>query len=295
MAPLRGDVLALTPMGRDTNFYYSFLVLSPDRRRAVVAVWDFCRAVDDAVDEPGERDGAEALAFWRAELDRCFSTRAPDTAQGRALVPWITRFNLPRQPFEDLIDGVAMDLIPRRYASFDELREYCLRVAAAVGLICLEIFGYENPAARQYAVELGLALQLTNILRDVGSDLRRGRLYIPLEDLSGYNVEESDLRAGRLTPRVVALLAHQAARCREFFARARAALPREDARRLAAAEIMGAIYVAILERIEQRNFDVFSERVRLPRPVRALIAFRTWVQIMVGVRGQGSGARRDQG
>ncbi|MPZ17214.1 MAG: presqualene diphosphate synthase HpnD [Luteitalea sp.] len=268
-------------MARDTNFYYSFLVLSPDRRRAIIAVWDFCRAVDDAVDESEGKDGTAALVAWRAELHRCFSSGAPRTAQGRALEPWIGRFNLPRQPFEDLIDGVAMDLVPRRYASFDELREYCVRVASAVGLICLEIFGYRNPRARQYAVELGLALQLTNILRDVGSDLQRGRLYIPVEDLRSYEVNESDLRAGHLTPPVVALLGHQAARCREFFARARDAFPSDEARRLVAAEIMSAIYASLLERIERRNFDVFSERIRVPRPVRALIALRTWARVMV--------------
>jgi 15-cis-phytoene synthase len=268
-------------MARDTNFYYSFLVLSPDRRRAIIAVWDFCRAIDDAVDEADGKDGEAALLSWRAELQRCFSSGAPRTAQGRALEPWIGRFKLPRQPFEDLIDGVAMDLVPRRYASFDELREYCVRVASAVGLICLEIFGYQNPRARQYAVDLGLALQLTNILRDVGSDLQRGRLYIPLADLSSYKVDESDLRAGRLTPPVVALLGHQAARCREFFARARAAFPPDDARRLVAAEIMSAIYASLLERIERRNFDVFSERIGVPRPVRAVIALRTWARVMV--------------
>ena len=185
-------------MARDTSFYYAFLMLPPAKRNAIVAVWDFCRAVDDAVDEVaplGEwpltaaaRASAEqAVAGWRAELARAFGTRegeAPTTAQGRALQPLVTAFDLPRQPFEDLIDGVAMDLAVDRYQTFDELLEYCRRVASAVGLICIEIFGCRDAAAREYAINLGLALQLTNIVRDVGVDLARGRVYLPQEDLT---------------------------------------------------------------------------------------------------------------
>jgi phytoene synthase len=272
-------------MPRDTNFYYSFLVLPPQKRRAIVAVWDFCRAADDAVDEAGEGDAAGELARWRMELAQCFDGSAPKTQQGRALQPFISEFRLPRSAFDRLIEGVEMDLRTDRYATFADLYEYCIRVASAVGLICVEIFGYHNQAARQYATDLGVALQLTNILRDVPEDLARGRVYIPLEDFARHECREEDLeveagRAGRgvQSTAVKRLLAFQAQRAREYYARAKAALPREDARRLVAAEIMGAIYRAILGRIERADYDVFTRRIRVPRPERALIAAREWVK-----------------
>ena len=204
-------------MARDTNFYYSFLVLPASQRRAIVSVWDFCRAVDDAVDEPAEGDPesiGRALTFWRAEVDRVFGEAQPASEQGRAVQPLVAQFGLPRKPFDDLIDGVAMDVGDRRYATFSDLREYCYRVASTVGLICVAIFGGRSEAARQYAVELGLALQLTNILRDVPTDLARGRLYIPLDELRRFGCSEDDLRAARLD-KVRPLLAHQGARARD--------------------------------------------------------------------------------
>jgi 15-cis-phytoene synthase len=273
-------------MSRDTNFYYSFLVLPADKRRAIIAVWDFCRAVDDAVDDPGAAEGPAGgprgeLARWRGELAACYEGQPPATGQGRRLRPWIERFKLPRAAFEHVIDGVEMDLGTPRFATFDDLYQYCYRVASAVGLICIEIFGYRNPRARDYAVELGVALQLTNILRDVPADLARGRLYLPLEDLDRFGCTEADLRAARLTPPVRALLRHQAARAREYYRRARAALPPEDARRLVAAKIMAAIYFAILRRIERAGCDVFSATHRLPRPRRAWIAVTTWAGTMI--------------
>ena len=277
--------------GRDTNFYYSFLVLPADKRRAIVAVWDFCRAVDDATDEIGEgkpEEAARELARWRNELAVCFEGGTPTTIQGRELMPFVSRFNLPRQAFEALIEGVEMDVVSRRYENFEELYEYCIRVASAVGLICLEIFGYEDPRSRQYAIELGVALQLTNILRDVPDDLALGRVYIPQTDMRQAGCSEDDLRresehagSGVQSSAVKAVLQQQARRARDYYARADAALPPGDARRLVAAEIMGAIYRAILDRIERRNFDVFSSIVRIPRPRRALIAAATWARIMI--------------
>jgi phytoene synthase len=271
-------------MARDTNFYYSFLVLPPAQRRAIVAVWDFCRAVDDAVDDPAE-DGAEAtaraLAFWRSEVDRVFGSEPPASPQGRAVQPLVPQFGLPRQPFDDLVSGVAMDVGAPRYATFSELHEYCYRVASTVGLICVAIFGCRSEQSRRYAVDLGLALQLTNILRDVPADLARGRLYIPLEDLTRFGCSEADLKTG-LAGNVRDLLAHQARRAREYYARARAARPRDERRRLVAAEIMGAIYRALLARIERRGYDVFSSVVRVPRSRRALIAAGTWLRVQAG-------------
>ena len=272
-------------MARDTNFYYSFLVLPASQRRAIVAVWDFCRAVDDAVDDPAEASPeavGRALAFWRAEVARVFEGGQPESTQARAVQPLMAAFELPRRPFEDLVDGVAMDVGSRRYATFAELREYCYRVASTIGLICNAIFGCRSEQSRRYAVDLGLALQLTNILRDVAPDLARGRLYIPLEDLAAFGCTEDDLRAG-LVGNVPQLLAHQARRAREHYARAHAALPRDERRRLVAAEIMGAIYRAILARIERRGYDVFSSTVRVPRPRRAMIAAGTWIRVMSGI------------
>jgi len=275
---------------RDTNFYYAFVVLSEARRRAIIAVWDFCRVVDDTVDEKAEDlavPGAHAAAYaelskWRDELAACYNSQPALTPQGQALAPHISAFRLPRRPFDDVIDGVEMDIDRPRFRTFDDLRQYCLRVASAVGLICIEIFGYTNRQCRQYAVDLGIALQLTNILRDLGRDLAVGRLYLPLEDLERFQVSEDDLRAGHVSDRVRALLEFEARRARDYFGRAARALPREDARRLVAARIMGAIYLDLLERIEMSRYHVFSETIRAPRWRRAMIAARTWLSAMVG-------------
>ncbi len=280
-------------MSRDTSFYYSFLVLPPRKRNAIIAVWDFCRAVDDAVDEVvpenewagGLSDEARAkatrqVANWRAEVAATFDG-TPKTPQGIALKPYVHEFNLPRARFDELVDGVEMDLDHVRYDTFAALVEYCRRVASAVGLICLEIFGYRNQAAKAYAENLGLALQLTNIIRDVKTDLVRGRIYLPTEDLDRFGVSEGDLRSGRLTPQVVELLRFECDRAHSYYRRAAEQLPREDARSLLAAEIMGGIYFAILRRIERRGYDVFSSRIRVPRPTRAVIALRLWVKALL--------------
>ena len=269
-------------MSRDTSFYYSFLVLPAHKRDAIVAVWDVCRAIDDEADEPGPRP-AQALDEWRAEIERVFRGDAL-THQGRRLQPFVRRFNLPRQPFDDLIDGVRMDLTTTRYATFEALYEYCWRVASTVGLICLEIFGYRRPEAREYAVNLGIALQLTNIIRDVSTDLARGRIYLPRADLQHFGCSEADLAAGHVSDPVRALLAHQAGRARAYYARAAGLLPAADARSLVAAEIMGGIYRDILRRIERADYDVFTTRIRVPRRRRALIAASIWARTMAGLR-----------
>jgi phytoene synthase len=276
---------------RDTNFYYSFLVLPERKRRAIIAVWDFCRAVDDDVDEragqlateDSRREAAAALAGWREELAACYEGRQPRTPQGAALAPHVAAFALPRQAFEDVVEGVGVDLDRPRFRTFEELREYCQRVASAVGLVCIEIFKYTNPRCREYAVDLGIALQLTNILRDLGRDLAAGRQYLPTDDLARFGVDEDDLRAGRATDAVRALLVFEARRAREHYSRAARALPREDARRLVAARIMGAIYLALLERIETSGFDVFGTPIRMPRWRQAAIAASTWLSTMAGL------------
>jgi phytoene synthase len=267
--------------GRATSFYYSFLVLPHEKRNAIVAVWDFCRAVDDAVDEPGSGDPARALAEWRLELARLYEGGEPATVEGRHLLPCVKQFRLPRSAFEDLIDGVAMDLERSRYDTFDVLKQYCLRVASAVGLICVEIFGYRDFHTRDYAIDLGIALQLINIIRDVPVDIERGRVYIPTEDLNRFGCTEDDLRSGVVTDRVRQLLAYQAERAKVFYRKAEAALPPHDARRLIAARIMGAIYYDLLRAIERAGYDVFRRRIRVSRPRQAMIAATTWMKGMV--------------
>jgi phytoene synthase len=268
-------------MARKTSFYYSFLVLPAEQRRAIVAVWDFCRAVDDAVDEPpaagAPPSGHDAVTFWRAELARSYNGEPPQTAQGRRLQPFIRQFDLPRQAFEDVIDGVAMDLDRARYDSFADLLQYCQRVASAVGLICIRIFGASDARAGEYAVNLGVALQLTNILRDVKGDLERGRVYLPLEDLAACGCTVDDLAAGVVSDPVRRVVQFEAQRAHQFYDRARAALPPQDRRRLVAAEIMRAVYFETLRRIERSGYDVFTARARVGRPRQAFIALKQWL------------------
>lgn len=268
-------------MARKTSFYYSFFVLPADERRAILSVWDFCRAVDDAVDdaqpEGGLPAGREGVAFWRAELARCYDAGDPVTPQARRLQPFVKRFDLPRQAFEDVIDGVAMDLDTTRYQTFADLFEYCRRVASAVGLICIRIFGCRSERACEYAINLGVALQLTNILRDVKDDLARGRVYLPLEDLAACGCTVADLEAGVVSEPLRKAIAFECRRARQFYQRAIEARPPEDRRRLVAAEIMRAVYFETLRRIERSRYDVWTASVRVKRPRQAAIALRQWL------------------
>jgi phytoene synthase len=266
-------------MTRKTSFYYSFLVLPKAKRDVIVAVWDFCRAVDDAVDlESDPAKAKAALEEWRREVDRVFGG-VPVTRQGIALQTLAAPFTLPRAQFDALIDGVGMDITPRRFREFAELEPYCLRVASSVGLICAEIFGYRDPVVREYARDLGVALQLTNILRDVGVDFAQGRLYLPLDEMATFGVSEDDIArecrdagSGVTSRKVRELLAFQAARAHEYFARAARSLPDAERRAVLAAEIMRAIYEDTLRRIEAEGFDVFSRVIRLRRVTQARIA-----------------------
>lgn len=271
-------------MTRKTSFYYSFLVLPAPQRRAILAVFDVCRAIDDSVDlEPDPSRARAALDLWRDEVRRIFEGASPSTPQGRQLQPFVGPFHLPRAQFEALIDGVSMDASPRRFATFADLEPYCHGVASSVGLICAEIFGCREPAALDYARDLGVALQLTNILRDVAVDYRGGRLYLPIEDLTRFGCVEADIareveRAGQGigSEPVRTVLDHQAARARVFFSRAERALAAGDAKQFVAAEIMRAVYWDVLRRIEAARYDVFSRVIRAPRAAQGLIAFRVW-------------------
>lgn len=260
-----------------SNFFYAFLFLPRPQRQAIFAVYAFCRMVDDAVDQSGDRSiQRQELVRWRDEVARAFDG-VPLHPAGERLQQVVRAFPVPRQALLDVIAGVEMDLDHATYATFDDLYPYCYRVASAVGLCCIEIFGYRNPQARQYAVDLGIALQLTNILRDVEIDARMGRVYLPQEDLRRFGVRAADLEAGRHSPGFVELMRWEASRAREYYTRAWAALPAEDRRRLFAAEIMGHTYFALLRAIEARDYRVFGTRVTVPAPRRLAIALRHWL------------------
>ena len=268
-------------MTRKTSFYYSFLVLPKAKRDVIVAVWDFCRSVDDAVDLESDPARARvALDTWRDEVARVFGNSVePLTPQGKALKTLGASFNLPRAQFDALVDGVGMDITPLRFQTFEELEPYCHRVASSVGLICAEIFGYHDPVVRDYARDLGVALQLTNILRDVGADYAQGRLYLPLDDLARFGCTEADIArevreagAGVKNPNVRRALEYQAERAHRYFARATQVLPDAEKRAVLAAEIMRAIYQETLRRIEHEGCDVFSRVIRLSRMTQARIA-----------------------
>lgn len=263
-----------------TNFYYAFVFLPPEKRLAIEAVYAFARRGDDVADsdlEPAE--AAASLARYREALDACFANDASrlDSPELRALAEAIKRFKIPRQPFEDLILGLEMDLNNARYETFDDLSRYCYRVASTIGLICIEIFGYQNPRTRDYAVNLGTALQLVNILRDVQRDAQRGRIYIPQEDLDRFGIRPSALLSGAYNDSFIELMQFECDRARRYFDLARQMLPPEDRRSMKAAEIMASIYWGILKRIQKRCYNVFGKRVRVPRPVKLWTALKVYL------------------
>lgn len=269
---MRDTASARLTRASGTNFYYAFRILPGEKRCAIFALYSFCRVVDDCVDEPGG-EGEAGLRRWMEEVRRCYAG-VPETELGRDLAEAVARFPIPRACFEDIVEGCRMDLAIRRYRTFADLRVYCERVASAVGLASIEVFGYTNPQTRRYAVELGVALQLTNILRDVAADAARGRLYIPLEDLDRFRVGEEQVLhpTGEASAQLRLLLGYQAERAREHYEAARRLLPPEDRRSMTSAEIMSAVYREILDELTRRGFPVAGPRVRLSRPRKAWIA-----------------------
>jgi phytoene synthase len=276
---------------RITNFYYSFVFLPREKRRAIEALYAFARRGDDLAD--GSLARQEALAEierYRQALAACYAAddcigksraEAARTDDLSALADAVRRFNIPRQYFEDLIRGFEMDLgmDGRRpaYKTFDELARYCYHVAGTIGLMAIEIFGYRSPRTRDYALNLGTALQLVNILRDVQSDARRGRVYLPREDLERFGVEPNDLAEGRYTPSFVELMRFECERAESYFDAARRNLSPEDRRSMVAAEIMGAIYRRLLKRLRARRYNVFGKRLRLSRPLKFWIALSAYI------------------
>lgn len=261
-----------------SSFYYSFLFLPPERRRAITALYAFCREVDDIVDTAGDPGVARIkLAWWRSEIAQAFAG-APTHKVMQALAPALQEYALPQAHFQDIVDGMQMDLDQTRYLDRTELELYCHRVAGVVGLLAAAIFGYSNPRTREYAQELGQALQLTNIIRDVGEDARRGRIYLPQADLQQFGVTAASILRAEYAPGFEALMASQVAHARRHYAAALAALPDEDRRNQRPGLIMAVIYQALLSEIEAEHCRVLHQRIALT-PVRKLwMAWKTWVR-----------------
>jgi phytoene synthase len=277
VAALREDYARCASITRrsSSNFYYAFMLLPAERRQALYAVYAFCRFIDDIADDDSVGHPAELLARWRQELERVFGG-LPSYPVSRALAHNVRRFAIPRRYFEEIIDGVEMDLERKRYATFDELRLYCYRVASAVGLVCIEIFGYRNPRTREYAENLGIAFQLTNIIRDLSEDAARGRIYLPLEDLARFGVTEDEILRGDDTLELRRLLEFEVERARSFYALAEQALAPEDRGAMVSAEAMRSIYRALLERIASKGCGVVGQRHHLSTPRKLYLVGRTW-------------------
>lgn len=259
-----------------SSFYFSFLFLPPRRRRAIVALYAFCREVDDAVDECADAQAARArLAWWRAELAGTYDGR-PGHPVTQALADAARDFNLPQELLTEIIDGMEMDLSQTRYADFKALNLYCYRVASTVGLLAAEIFGYEDRRTLKYAHDLGLAFQLTNIIRDVGEDARRGRIYLPQDELERFGVNAEDILHARYTEGFHRLMDFQVERAERYYEQAFAQLPAQDRRAQRPGLVMAAIYHALLRKIRRDGCRVLDRRMALT-PLRKLwIAWRTW-------------------
>jgi phytoene synthase len=258
-----------------SSFYYSFLFLPPERRRAIIALYAFCREVDDVVDEVSDPEVARTkLAWWRREIALVFSG-APQHPVALALQQVVRQFDLPEAHFQTVIDGMAMDLNQHRYLDFAELELYCHRVAGVVGLMSAEIFGYTDPGTRGYARDLGVAFQLTNIIRDVGEDARRGRIYLPQEDLQQFGVAPSALLRAEYTDTFRALMTFEVDRAQTWYDKALAQLAATDRKAQRTGLIMAAIYRTLLGEIARDGYRVLDRRTSLT-PVRKLwLAWRT--------------------
>ncbi len=264
-----------------SNFYYSFLFLPRPRREAMYTVYTLCHELDEAVDHPPHGvDPCDLLAQWRREIEAAYQG-IPQYPVTISLADHARRLGIPQDYFHELIAGMEMDLTIRRYATFDDLYPYCYRVASIVGLICLKVFGTVDPRAQDYAVNLGMAFQLTNIIRDVGADAERDRIYVPLEDLAVFGCSEEHLLSKTASPEFIRLMEFQAARAHDYYRKAQTvhdALSSTDRQSLLVAEIMRDIYFNLLTRIESTRFAVFASRIRVPPFRRATLALTTWAR-----------------
>ncbi len=262
-----------------SSFYYSFLFLPRPKREAIVALYAFCREVDDVADECSDPHVARAkLAWWRAEIASLYAG-TPQHPVTQALAQAIADYTLAEEHFLEIIDGMEMDLDQNRYRDFKELQLYCYRVASVVGLLSASIFGYSDRKTLKYAHDLGMAFQLTNIIRDVGEDARRGRIYLPADEIAEFGVDEADILHGRESGKVRALLEFQIDRAQSYYDRAMAELPAADRRDQRTGLIMAAIYRTVLEEIQRNGCEkVLNQRVSLT-PLRKLwLAWKTWMK-----------------
>ncbi|MEW6020514.1 MAG: presqualene diphosphate synthase HpnD [Pseudomonadota bacterium] len=261
-----------------SSFYYSFLFLEPARRRAITALYAFCREVDDTVDDA--TDGSVArikLAWWRTEVSNMYKG-TPTHPVTQALQPHLTAYNLQEQHLQAIVDGMEMDLDQSRYLDYAGLRKYCWHVAGVVGILSASIFGYKNAQTLEYAEKLGLAFQLTNIIRDVGEDARKGRIYLPVNELQQFGVTAADLLNARHSEKFEALMAFQTERAQKMYDEALAALPKEDRRAQRPGLMMSAIYRTLLEEIARDKYHVLTQRISLT-PLRKLwLAWKTYVR-----------------
>ena len=268
-----------------SNLALAFVLLPKAKRDGMSALYAFCREVDDIADNetrPVERR-REQLAAWRADIRAACEGGAPHFPVTRELQPVIQRCHLPFELFDELLKGVEMDFDIKRYESYDQLEAYCHRVASAVGLLSIQIFDYRDAGCRDYAINLGKALQLTNILRDVRTDAGRGRIYLPLSELARFNVSPEEILRLEYSDRFCQLAASVAQRARQFYRRAGKTLPAVDRRNMIAAELMGAVYWCLLGQLEERRFNVFGpEPCRVSRPHKLLLILRTWYRVVSG-------------
>lgn len=282
------DSLESQPAQAKTSFYYSFSFLPKEEREAINTVYSFCRQIDDIVDESPSRNAEiilrkrERLAWWRTEIDKCYE----GIQVNPLLLPLagvVRRFPIPKQYFLMLIDGCERDLVQYRYESFDDVKDYCYSVASVVGLMCIEIFGYKYEETKEYAVNLGYALQLTNILRDVKTDKDRGFIYLPKEDLERFRYTEEDLMNENYNENFIELMRFEARRVREYYHKARTALRPDERVTMFAAEIMDAIYYRLLEKIELNDFNVFRKKIKVSTSHKFMIAIKHWLSTRIFV------------
>ena len=261
-----------------SSFYYSFMFLPPDKRRAITALYAFCREVDDVVDECSDENVARTtLAWWRSEIAAVYQG-TPQHPVAQALVPVVKQFNLAQEHLQEIIDGMEMDLTQHTYADFKSLQLYCYRDASVVGLLAAEIFGYTDRKTLKYAHDLGLAFQLTNIIRDVGEDARRGRIYLPLNELAQFGVHTRDILDAKETEGFQQLMQFQIERAQRYYQQAFEQLPAADRKSQRTGLIMAAIYRATLDEVAASGCHVLRERISLT-PLRKLwLAVKTWLR-----------------
>ena len=262
-----------------SSFYYAFNLLPEDKRDAMNTVYAFCRKTDDIVDENSDSTDLkyEKLRKWRIEFEKSFSGHS-EFALLNKLGTTISKFNIPLDPFFELIKGMEMDLQKDRYKSFDDLQLYCYRVASTVGLMCIEIFGYKHPSTKQFAVDLGIALQMTNILRDIGKDAKNGRIYLPQEDLIKFNYSEAEIMSLVYNDNFRDLMVYESSRAKQYFNSATANLDLDDKKTMFAARAMQHIYYKMLENIIAADYDVYNNDIKVSKFGKVGIALGVWAK-----------------